>query len=46
MAGHDYFTYDNFGVIQAVDEFVKEHNFEMIIFNNAGFDWALKQKTK
>lgn len=41
MCGHDYF--EGFaGVIQAVDEFCAEHDFEMIIFNNNGFDWALK----
>lgn len=46
MAGHDYFEYDNFGVIKAVDEFIKDYDFEMIILNNSGYDWALKQKTK
>jgi hypothetical protein len=46
MAGHDYFDFDNFGVIQAVDEFINEFDFEMIILNSSGFDWALKQKTK
>ncbi len=42
ICGHDYIPM--FGVIQAVDEFCKEHNFEMIIFNENGGDWALKQK--
>lgn len=44
MCGHDYTDAYGFGVIQAVDEFCKEHNFEMIIYNNNGSDWALKQK--
>lgn len=44
MAGHDYFEYDNFGVIEAVDEFCTQHNYEMIILNNDGFDWALLKK--
>lgn len=42
ICGHDYIPM--FGVIQAVDEFCIEHNFEMIIFNENGGDWALKQK--
>ncbi len=45
MCGHDYANISNFGVIQAVDEFCKEHNFEMILFNQNGADWALKSKT-
>lgn len=44
MAGHDYTHVYDFGVIKAVDEFCKEHNFEMILLNNNGYDWALKQK--
>lgn len=44
MAGHDYAKISNFGVIQAVDEFCLEHNFEMIILNENGGDWALKKK--
>ena len=44
MAGHDYLVFDNFGVIEAVNEFCIEHNFEMIILNNEGFDWALIKK--
>lgn len=42
MCGHDYVPM--FGVIQAVDEFCAEHNFEMILFNENGGDFALKQK--
>jgi hypothetical protein len=41
MAGHDYFDYDNFGVIQAVDEFCIQHNYKIICMNEDGFDWAL-----
>ena len=47
MCGHDYFNDpkgSNFGVIQAVDEFCEKFNFQMIIFNNPSFDWALMQK--
>lgn len=44
MAGHDYLVYDNFGVIEAVDEFCVEQGFEMILLNNDGFDWALIKK--
>ena len=44
ICGHDYINHDSFGVIQAVDEFIKEHNFEMIILNSNGGDFALKRK--
>jgi len=44
MCGHDYTDAYGFGVVKAVDEFCKEHDFEMIILNNNGFDWALKHK--
>lgn len=44
MCGHDMIEVDNFGVIQAVNEFMEEQGFEMIIFNNDGGDWALKRK--
>lgn len=43
MCGHDYTEHPDFGVTQAVDEFCKEHNFEMVIFNKDGGDWALKR---
>lgn len=46
VCGHDYIEFDNFGVIQAVDEFCKEHGFEMIIFNENGGDYALKKINK
>lgn len=42
MCGHDYIEYKDFGVMQAVDEFCKEYNFEMIIFNKNGGDYALR----
>lgn len=42
MAGHDYIEHPDFGVIKAVDEFCKENNFEMIIYNENGGDYALK----
>jgi hypothetical protein len=44
MCGHDYIKFSSFGVIQAVDEFIKEKGFEMILFNEDGGDWALKRK--
>lgn len=43
MCGHDYINFQDFGVIQAVDEFCAEHNFEMIILNENGGDYALKK---
>jgi len=48
MSGHDYFEYSNFGVIQAVDEFLESNpGFEFSIFNNSdgGYDWALTRKS-
>lgn len=44
MCGHDYIDVDNFGVKDAVNEFCSLYNFEMIIFNSNGGDWALKRK--
>lgn len=44
MCGHDYIEHEDFGVIQAVDEFCIEHNFEMIILNTNGGDFALRRK--
>lgn len=44
MAGHDYFEYDNFGVVQAVDEFCSKNDYNMNIINLDGFDWALIKK--
>jgi hypothetical protein len=43
MSGHDYIDLADFGIIQAVDEFCKEHGFEMIILNENGGDWACGQ---
>lgn len=42
MCGHDYIDHPSFGVKQAVDEFCAEHNFEMIILNTNGGDYALR----
>jgi hypothetical protein len=44
IAGHDYVENPSFGVIRAVNEFMQERNFEMVIFNDNGGDWALKRK--
>lgn len=44
VAGHDYGNELFPGVKQAVDEFCKEHNFEMIILNENGGDYALRRK--
>lgn len=44
IAGHDYTDIYGFGVVRAVDEFIIENDFEMIILNTNGFDWALKKK--
>ncbi len=43
-AGHDYINFEGFGVIQAVDEFCIENNYEMFLYNSNGGDWALKRK--
>lgn len=43
LCGHDYVSLDNFGVIEAVNEFMREHKFEMILFNANGGDWALRK---
>lgn len=43
IAGHDYVNLNGFGVIQAVNEFCLEHNFEMIMLNTNGGDFALKR---
>lgn len=44
IGGHDFTDNPEFGVISAVNEFMEEHGFEMLIFNEAGGDWALKRK--
>lgn len=44
ISGHDYLEFEDFGVIQAVNEFMEEHGFEMVVFNINGGDWALKKK--
>jgi hypothetical protein len=42
MCGHDYGV-EIFGVTQAVDEFCKEHGWEIILLNENGGDFALKK---
>ncbi len=42
ICGHDYGVKE-FGVTEAVDEFCKENQFEIIIFNSDGGDFALKK---
>ena len=44
MAGHDYTENYKEYVVKAVDEFCKENNFEMFLFNQQGGDFALKRK--
>lgn len=44
IAGHDYGNELFPGVKQAVDEFCNEQDFEMIIFNQDGGDYALMKK--
>jgi hypothetical protein len=44
MAGHDYTENYKDYVGKAVDEFCKEHNFEMFLFNQQGGDFALRRK--
>lgn len=44
ICGHDFMDFEGFGVKQAVTEFMTEHDFEMIIYNENGGDWALKRK--
>jgi len=41
MCGHDYTDFDEFGVIQAVDEFIQEYNFRFLTLEDT--HWALKQ---
>ena len=45
MCGHDYTGNYSDHVIKAVDEFMVEHNFEMIILNENGGDFALRKCT-
>ncbi len=45
MCGHDYFESDIFGVVRAVNEFIKANSFEFLILSENGqdcHDWALK----
>lgn len=44
MCGHDYVQFDNFGIIRAVNEFIEEYNFEFVLLNQDGTDWAIKRK--
>lgn len=41
ISGHDYINIGGFGVIEAVDEFMKEQNLQMALFNENGGDWAI-----
>jgi hypothetical protein len=46
LCGHDYVNWCNFGVVKAVDEFLQENtDFEFVLFNNDGFDWAIRRKS-
>ncbi len=42
MCGHDYIDIHGFGVIQAVDEFIKDNNFKLITLSQDN-DWALQK---
>lgn len=44
LCGHDHIDIPEFGVIQAVTEFMEEQNLEMVVLNEAGGDFALKRK--
>lgn len=44
VCGHDYHRIEDFGVIEAVNDFIEENGFEMVILNDNGGDWALKRK--
>ena len=48
MCGHDYFKGLpelglEFGVIEAVDEFCKDENFDLFLLNENDYDWALRK---
>ena len=51
MCGHDYTKGDGYGVIQAVDEFILDYNFEWVgelpwkISGKRGTDWAIRRKS-
>lgn len=45
LMGHDYVDFSNFGVKQAVNEFMEEYNYKMVVYNELGGDWALKRKS-
>ena len=42
MAGHDYIEDEDFGVIEAVNNFSNITGMKMFLFNQNGGDWALK----
>ena len=44
MCGHDCNNDNGFGVVRAVDEFMEEQGFEMVIFNVTEGDFALTRK--
>mgnify|MGYP005613722987 CR=1 len=42
LCGHDYINIKEFGVIQAVDEFLQKSNRSLHVLNLDGGDWAIK----
>ncbi len=46
MCGHDYVDVNNFGVIRAVDEFIKEKEFDFFLENEQQHDWATRRISK
>lgn len=44
LCGHDFADIADFGVKQAVNEFMEENNFEMVLFNKNGGDFALSSR--
>lgn len=45
LCGHDMLDIEGFGVLKAVNEFIKEQNLELVIFNSSEGDYALKRKS-
>jgi len=44
MAGHDYIEDEDFGVIEAVNNFSNITGMKMFLFNENGGDWALRNE--